>query len=58
MEGPMNEITEWTMLGPIVLPKKGRRIISNEPSNALVAYVLSFCKVAPDQVFAFCNASS
>ena len=40
-ERPMNEITEWTMPSPVVLPKKGRHTISNEPSSALVAYVLS-----------------
>lgn len=58
MEGPMNEITECTMPGPVVLPEKGRHIISNEPSSALVAYVLSFCKATPNRGFAFCNASS
>nr|POE70991.1 hypothetical protein CFP56_14731 [Quercus suber] len=43
MEGPMNEITKWTMPGPIVLLEKGRHIISNEPSSALVTYALSLC---------------
>lgn len=58
VEGSMNEITKWTMSGPVIVLEKSGHTISNEPSSALVAYVLSFYKTAPNRGFAFCNGSS